>query len=76
MFICEFIFNRGTKVWRGYVSQDLLMMKWYRCRFMATKDIQDTDLSTFLEQFGQEVWLSAVQKLWNYDGEALDSKAY
>ncbi|MBA3611699.1 MAG: hypothetical protein H0W49_02040 [Nitrospirales bacterium] len=76
MFLFEFIFNRGTKVWRGYVSQDLLMMKWYRSRFMATKDIQDTDLSTFLEQFGQEVWLSAVQKLWNYDGEALDSKAY
>ena len=37
----EFISNRGTKVWPGQVSPDLLMMKLYRCWFMATKDIQD-----------------------------------
>ncbi len=49
-FKCEFISNRGTKVWRGYVSPDLLMMKWYRSRFMATKDIRDIDVITFLEQ--------------------------
>ncbi|WP_342349239.1 hypothetical protein [uncultured Nitrospira sp.] len=32
------------------MSPDLLLMKWYRCRFMATKAIQDTDMTTFLEQ--------------------------
>ena len=75
-FKCEFISNRGTKVWPGYVSPDLLMVNWYRCRFMATKEIQDADVTTFLEQFGQKWWWSAVQKLWTYNGEAGYSKAY
>ena len=75
-FKCEFISNRGTKVWPGYVSSGLLMVNWYRCRFMATKDIQDADVNTFMEQLGQKWWWSAVQKLWTYDGEAGYSKAY
>ena len=43
-FTCEFISNRGTKVWPGFVSPDLLMVNWYRVRFMATKDVQDADV--------------------------------
>jgi hypothetical protein len=31
-FKCEFISNRGTKVWPGFVSPDLLQVNWYRCR--------------------------------------------
>lgn len=75
-FKCEFISNRGTKVWPGFVSPDLLMVNWYRCRFMATKDITDADVETFLQALSKKWWWSAVQKLWNYNGEAGYSKAY
>lgn len=76
-FKCEFISNRGTKVWPGYVSPDLLMVNWYRCRFMATKDIKDADINAFLETLTREGWWwSAAQKLWNYDGQPGFSKAY
>ena len=30
VFKCEFISNRGTKVWPGFVSPDLLQVNWYR----------------------------------------------
>ncbi len=75
-FKCEFISNRGTKVWPGFVSPDLLMVNWYRCRFMATKDIQDADVNKFLDSLSKKWWWSAAQKLWTYDGEAGFSKAY
>ena len=76
-FKCEFISNRGTKVWPGFVSPDLLMVNWYRCRFMATKEVQDADVNTFLDALTKQGWWwSAAQKLWNYDGEAGFSKAY
>ncbi len=47
-FKCEFISNRGTKVWPGFVSPDLLMVNWYRCRFVATRDVQDAEINAFL----------------------------
>lgn len=75
-FRCEFISNRGTKVWPGFVSPDLLMVNWYRCRFMATKDVTDADISEFLVRLSKKWEWSAAQKLWNYDGEAGFSKAY
>ncbi|MCP9462141.1 MAG: isocitrate dehydrogenase [Nitrospira sp.] len=75
-FKCEFISNRGTKVWPGFVSPDLLMVNWYRCRFMATKPIKDHEVADFLVQLSKKWEWSAAQKLWNYDGEAGYSKAY
>ncbi|WP_447979235.1 isocitrate dehydrogenase [Candidatus Nitrospira bockiana] len=75
-FKCEFISNRGTKVWPGFVSPDLLMVNWYRCRFMATRDITDADVNAFLTELSKKWWWSAAQKLWNYDGEPGFSKAY
>jgi len=75
-FKCEFISNRGTKVWPGFVSQDLLLVNWYRCRFMATQDVTDQDVNIFLEQLSKDWWWSAAQTLWNYDGKAGYSKAY
>lgn len=75
-FKCEFISNRGTKVWPGYVSPDLLQVNWYRCRFMATRDITDADVNQFLVDLSEKWWWSAAQKLWNYDGEPGYSKAY
>ncbi len=76
-FKCEFISNRGTKVWPGFVSPDLLMVNWYRCRFMATQDLQDADVNAFLDALTKRGWWwSAAQKLWNYDGEPGYSKAY
>ena len=76
-FKCEFISNRGTKVWPGFVSHDLLQVNGYRCRFMATKDVKDADVNTFLDALTKQGWWwSAAQKLWNYDGEAGFSKAY
>lgn len=76
-FKCEFISNRGTKVWPGFVSPDLMMVNWYRCRFMATEDIQDADINAFLGALTKKGWWwSCAQKLWNYDGEAGFSKAY
>jgi hypothetical protein len=77
LFKCEFISNRGTKVWPGFVSPDLLMVNWYRCRFMATRDITDAEVNTFLAELtAKGWWWSAAQKLWTYDGEAGFSKAY
>ena len=76
LFKCEFISNRGTKVWPGFVSQDLLLVNWYRCRFSATQDVTDHDVNIFLELLSRDWWWSAAQKLWNYDGEAGYSKAY
>ncbi len=73
---CEFISNHGTKVWPGFVSPDLLMVNWYRCRFMAVREITDADVNRFLEKLSERYWWSAVQKLWNYDGEVGYSKAY
>ena len=76
-FKCEFISNRGTKVWPGFVSPDLLMVNWYRCRFMATRAVQDREVNEFLDTLTRKGWWwSAAQKLWNYDGEAGFSKAY
>ncbi len=75
-FKCEFISNRGTKVWPGFVSPDLLMVNWYRCRFLATRDVTDAEVSDFLVQLSKKWEWSAAQKLWNYDGEAGFSKAY
>ena len=75
-FRCEFISNRGTKVWPGFVSPDLLMVNWYRCRFIATHDVKDTEVSDFLVNVSKKWEWSAAQKLWNYDGEAGFSKAY
>ncbi|MCS6288748.1 MAG: isocitrate dehydrogenase [Nitrospira sp.] len=76
-FKCEFISNRGTKVWPGFVSPDLMMVNWYRCRFMATQDVQDSNVDAFLAALSKKGWWwSAVQKLWTHDGEAAYSKAY
>lgn len=75
-FKCEFISNRGTKVWPGFVSPDLLLVNWYRCRFIATRDITDADVNSFLAELSKKWWWSAAQKLWNYDGEPGYSKAY
>lgn len=76
-FKCEFISNRGTKVWPGFVSPDLMMVNWYRCRFMATRDVKDADVDTFLAVLTQKGWWwSAAQKLWTHDGEPAFSKAY
>ena len=75
-FRCEFISNRGTKVWPGFVSPDLLMVNWYRCRFIATRDVKDTEVSDFLVNVSKKWEWSAAQKLCYYDGEAGFSKAY
>lgn len=75
-FKCEFISNRGTKVWPGFVSPDLLMVNWYRCRFMATRPVTDPDVEKFLKKLGEKFWWSATQKLWTFDGEPGYSKAY
>ncbi len=73
---CEFVSNRGTKVWPGFVSPDLLMINWYRCRFMASGPIDDATLNRFMEKLSGYYQWSAAQKLWNYGGEAGFSKAY
>ncbi len=75
-FRCEFISNRGTKVWPGYVSPDLMMVNWYRCRFLATSDITDQEIDRFLSKLSEKWLWSAAQKLWLYDGEPGFSKAY
>lgn len=76
-FKCEFISNRGTKVWPGFVSPDLMMVNWYRCRFMATGDVTDADVDAFLAVLTKKGWWwSAAQKLWTHDGEPAFSKAY
>ncbi len=75
-FKCEFISNRGTKVWPGFVSPDLLLVNWYRCRFMSTRNLKDADVNAFLDTLSEKWWWSAAQKLWNYDGVPGYSKAY
>jgi len=75
-FECEFISNRGTKVWPGYVSPDLMMVNWYRCRFLATSDITDLDIDRFLAKLSEKWLWSSAQKLWIYDGEPGFSKPY
>ncbi len=75
-FKCEFISKRGTKAWPGFVRPDLPTVSRYRCRFMATRDVQDADVNSFLDALTKrgEVW-SAVQKLWNNNGGPRFSKA-
>ncbi len=75
-FKCEFISNRGTKVWPGFVSPDLMQVNWYRCRFLATRPMTDADVNQFMEKLSEKYWWSAVQKLWDYGGEPGYSKAY
>jgi len=75
-FKCEFISNRGTKVWPGFVSPDLLMVDWYRCRFIADSEVSDKDVDEFLTKLSEKWLWSAAQKLWNYDGEPGFSKPY
>lgn len=76
-FKCEFISNRGTKVWPGFVSPDPLTVNWYRCRFMATGAVTDAQVNTFLADLSKKGWWwSAAQKLWTYDGEPGYSRAY
>jgi len=75
-FSCEFISNRGTKVWPGFVSPDLLMVDWYRCRFIAKSEVDDKDVNAFLSELSEKWLWSAAQKLWNYDGEPGFSKPY
>ncbi len=75
-FKIEFISNRGTKVWPGYVSSDLMLVNWYRCRFMATRSVTDSDVDALLSALTKKWKWSAAQKLWNYGDEAGFSKAY
>ncbi len=75
-FKIEFISNRGTKVWPGYVSPDLMMVNWYRCRFTATRAVTDADVTQFMTELTKKWHWSAVQKLWNYGDEPGFSKAY
>jgi hypothetical protein len=75
-FKIEFISNRGTKVWPGYVSPDLMMVNWYRCRFMAKGPVTDADVDVLLTNLTKKWKWSAAQKLWNYGDEAGFSKAY
>lgn len=75
-FKCEFISNRGTKVWPGFVSPDLLMINWYRCRFMAVTSVTDADVDKFGEEMSKVIQWSSIQKLWTHDGEVAYSKAY
>ena len=75
-FKCEFISNRGTKVWPGCVGPDLLLVDWYRCRFVATTDVKDCDVDKFLAKLSEDWLWSAVQKLWNYDDVPGFSKPY
>lgn len=76
VFKVEFISNRGTKVWPGYVSPDLMMVNWYRCRFMVKTVATDADVDVFLSNLSKKWKWSAAQKLWNYGDEAGFSKAY
>ena len=75
-FKIEFVSNRGTKVWPGYVSPDLMLVNWYRCRFMATRTVTDADVDILLSAMTKKWKWSAAQKLWNYGDEAGYSKAY
>jgi hypothetical protein len=76
-FKCEFISNRGSKAQPGFVSPSLRMMNWYRCRFMATRDITDAEVHAFLGELTKKGWLwSDAQTLWAYDGEAGYTKTY
>lgn len=75
-FKCEFISNRGTKVWPGFVSPDLMLVDWYRCRFLADASIEDADVNLFLSELSEKWQWSAAQKLWNYDDEPGFSKPY
>jgi len=75
-FRCEFISNRGTKVWPGEPRPDLLMVNWYRCRFLAESVITDRDIDNFLARLSENWLWSAAQKLWFYDDEPGFSKPY
>lgn len=54
-FKIEFISNRGTKVWPGYVSPDLMLVNWYRCRFTATRPVTDKDVDQFVSELGKKI---------------------
>lgn len=75
-FKCEFISKRGTKAWPGFVRPDLPAVNRYRCRFMATRAVQDADVTSFLDALTKHggMW-AAVQKLWNNNGEPRFSRA-
>jgi hypothetical protein len=75
-FQCEFVSNRGTKVWPGNFLPDLMLVNWYRCRFLATTEITDRDIDSFLSRLSEKWLWSAAQKLWLYDGEPGFSKPY
>jgi len=76
-FKCEFISHQGTRARAGFVSPNLLKGEWYRCRFMATRDITDAEVDAFLADLrGKGWWWSAAQKLWNHDSKTGHSKAY
>ncbi len=72
----EGVSDGDYEVWPGFVSPDRLLVNWYRCRFMSTRNLKDADVNAFLDTLSEKWWWSAAQRLWNYDGASDHSKAY
>ncbi|MDH7511549.1 MAG: hypothetical protein QHH14_01215 [Clostridiales bacterium] len=74
-FHLDIISNRGLKVYPG-PTPEALCVNWWRCRYKADSPITDKDVDNFVLELSPHFWWSAVQKLWNYDGEPGFTVAY
>lgn len=76
------ISNRGTKVYPGELSQEVLLVDHHRCRYVATdadgneRVVTDADILALLQELSDKgySWMH-VEKLQNFDGKAAYSKA-
>jgi NAD-dependent isocitrate dehydrogenase len=73
-FTLKMISNRGTKVWPGE-APDILLVDWYRCRYVADGQATDAQLLELLGEVGKHYPWMHVEKLLVADGKALYSKA-
>ncbi|MCS6965842.1 MAG: isocitrate dehydrogenase [Candidatus Kapabacteria bacterium] len=69
------ISNRGTKVFPGS-PPPILLVDWYRCRYLADEPLQHTDIVQALAELTNRgvLWMH-VEKLHHVNGIALYSKA-
>ncbi|HSR52037.1 MAG TPA: isocitrate/isopropylmalate family dehydrogenase [Acidobacteriota bacterium] len=66
--------NRGTKMYPGPVP-DILMVDWYRCRYLADEDVSDQQIQDLLDKVSQAYEWMHVEKLHVSNGQQMFSRA-
>lgn len=69
------ISNRGTRVYPPPAPK-IEFINWFRCRFLGTSDIKNSDIDNLLSTLSQTFTWTKVEKLYEIDGNKGYSEPY